>query len=121
VQFKKKLKCQGKPMISLFIEMLNEVYEMVESKVFVEPKKYSLRGDSALWKRLSNINWNNKEKNLLYQEILTEIEKYITKWESDPYYVKNLDDSNGMSRGYVDPHWWMNTALPLLKKRLGIK
>ncbi len=86
-----------------------------------DPRPWGLRGDPGLWQELKKkfvdtpLPATQKELNSLIRKAY---KQSMGQPMSNPK-MKNIERFNkgGMSKGFVDPWWWSNTALPLLKKR----
>lgn len=85
------------------------------------PRPWGLRGDPGLWQELKQkfkdvpMPATKKELNSLIRKAYKES---MGQPMSNPKW-KNIErfDKGGMSHGTVDPQWWNESGLPLLKKR----
>lgn len=86
-----------------------------------EPIQWSLRGDPYLWRDMKQqfININCPDSVEKFIEIIE------TAFQNLTGYPISYDDSiglkkyshGGMSSGFVDPEFWRDKVIPLLKKR----
>ena len=87
-----------------------------------KPQQWGLRGDPEMWNELSKrleklVNPENVEE---FNKILdSEFSKLINKGKkisNDVFWFEEFSQL-GMSGGSVSIEWWINTGIPLLKKR----
>lgn len=94
------------------------------SEIFVEPKRWGLRGDPFLWDYLKSfyssvqIPYSTKSlKQDIYRIFKQFTGEFPTKGKN--YFVKDFSKPNsGMSSGCLSSDFWLNDAIPLLIKRL---
>jgi molybdenum cofactor cytidylyltransferase len=80
------------------------------------PRQFGLRGDIVLWSLMSFMSPSED----VYKQLLDYFEEMVGPLGEgeDEVYVKDLDNSIGMSRGWVSKKWWRNKGFPLIKKRI---
>lgn len=86
-----------------------------------QPMKWGLRGDPYFWDYLRNIACNmdlispKELEKWIKEEYLKLTGNELTRRESSRV---EMFAHGGMSSGGVSGHWWVDTGIPLLKKRL---
>lgn len=87
-----------------------------------EPQRWGLRGDPYLWREmrrhLEGVRCPATSEDLV--SVIEEAFEQLTGFplsHANPIYVERYSHG-GMSSGYVNPKFWRETAVPLLKGRL---
>ncbi len=97
---------------------------MVINEIFLNRRmQWGYRGDPHFWDYLRK-NLSNEDISISEEELETKIfamfEKVTGKVleEDERYYVKEFDDREGMSAGYLCGSWWLENGIPQLKSNL---
>ena len=88
-----------------------------------EPQGWGLRGDPFLWREMREATRESEwpDTSARFVELVSALFQDLTGHpvSAPEYFFVEKFAHGGMSSGYVDPSFWRDTAIPLLRRRYG--
>ena len=101
---------------------MNTIHDTASKLFSPEPTQWGLRGDPHLWQEMRDAVGSKPMPDSVESltRVIEEVYMELTgrpMSQQKPFYVPRLNHG-GMSGGVVSPSFWLERALPLLRKRL---